>query len=52
VCQNNGTNKKKAELTHQTLIAGKWGQEYDKPHLQTPKYNPAIIFLSCTGIRD
>lgn len=55
VCQNNGTNStntKKAELIHQTLIAGKWGQEYDKSHLQTPKYDPAIIILSCTNIKD
>jgi hypothetical protein len=55
VCQNNGTtstNTKKAELIYQTLTARKWGQEYDKSHLQTPKYDPAIIILSCKDIKD
>jgi hypothetical protein len=55
VCQNIGTtstNTKKAGLIHQTLTAGNWGQEYDKSHLKTPKYDPANIILLCTDINE
>jgi hypothetical protein len=41
---------RKAELVHLALTAGNQGQECDKSHLKTPKYDPANIILTCTDI--